>query len=239
MYRIALCDDNREFLEILNRKVKKYYRNKGVVIQCFDDSYLLMSLIEKDNIFDAYILDIEMQEYSGIQIAKMIKERSSSAAIVFLTAFNSYAVEACGMHIFRYVIKRDMEITLQDVLDDLFTYLEKQNGEKFYQIVNQRKCIRFFQREIVYITKDQKNAVFHKVNGREEYERITLQEAYRKLDNEKEMYFVDRSLIINLFYIRRVEKDFIEMHNGIKYYFNSHRINEIKKRISIYWGSVI
>ena len=77
------------------------------------------------------------------------------------------------------------------------------------------------------------------MDGREEYERITLQEAYRKLDNEKEMYFVDRSLIINLFYIRRVEKDFIEMHNGIKYYFNSHRINEIKKRISIYWGSVI
>ena len=29
------------------------------------------------------------------------------------------------------------------------------------------------------------------------------------------------------------------LSNGIKYYFNSHRINEIKKRISIYWGSVI
>lgn len=239
MYRIALCDDDREFLEILSEKVKKYYQNRDVVIQCFDDSYLLMSLIEKDNIFDAYILDIEMQEYSGIELAKRIKERSSSAAIVFLTAFNSYAVEVCGMHVFRYIIKKDMEITLQDVLDDLFTYLEKQNGEKFYQIVNQRKCIRFFQREIVYITKDQKNAVFHKVDGREEYERLTLQEVYRKLDNETEMYFADRSLIINLFYVQRVEKNFVEMQNGTKYYFNSQRINEVKKRISMYWGSMI
>ena len=45
--------------------------------------------------------------------------------------------------------------------------------------------------------------------------------------------------IINLFYVQRVEKNFVEMQNGTKYYFNSQRINEVKKRISMYWGSMI
>lgn len=239
MYRVALCDDDQKFLEMLEKKIKFYCKGQDVIIQSFNDSYMLMSLIESDVIFDAYILDIEMCDYSGIRLAQMIKERSKMSAIIFLTAYDSYAVKVCGMHVFRYVMKECMAKELPMVLEDLFVYFENQRGEKIYQIMNQRKCIRFFQREIVYITKAQKNAVFHKADGHEEYDRLTLNEVYRKLDNESEMYFADRGLIVNLFYVQRVEKNYIEMYNGMKFYFNISRINEIKRRVSVYWGNLL
>lgn len=95
MYRILLCDDDQEFLTLLEDKVKEYYRGKDVIVKSVDDSDILVTLIEKSQFFDAYILDIEMQEYSGIEIARMIKQHSKSAAIIFLTAFSVYAIEAC------------------------------------------------------------------------------------------------------------------------------------------------
>lgn len=221
MYRILLCDDDQEFLTLLEDKVKEYYRGKDVIVKSVDDSDILVTLIEKSQFFDAYILDIEMQEYSGIEIARMIKQHSKSAAIIFLTAFSVYAIEACGMYIFRYILKERLET------------------EKRYQIVNQRKCISFFQREIIYITKEQKNAVFHKVDGTEEYDRLTLREVYQKLANESEMCFADRGIIINLFHVCRVETDRVVLSNGEKFYFNSTQISDIKKKITLYWGNVI
>lgn len=239
MYRILLCDDNQDFLELLEGKVKEYYSEKDVMVKSISDSDILVTLIEKSQFFDAYILDIEMQEYSGIEIAQMIKKHSQSAAIIFLTAFSVYAVKACGMYIFRYILKEQLEMELPLVLDDLYKYLQHQVNEKKYQIINQRRCISFFQREIIYITKEQKNAVFHKTDGTKEYDRLTLQEVYRKLANESEMCFVDRGIIINLFHVCKVETTQVVLSNKEKIYFNSAQISKLKKKITLYWGNVI
>lgn len=239
MFRILLCDDNQDFLNILENRVRDYYSGKDVIVKTVNDSDILVTLIEKNQFFDAYFLDIEMQDYSGIEVARMIKQRSQSAAIIFLTAFSVYAIEACGMYIFRYILKERFETELPLVLDDLYKYLQCLVNGKRYQIVNQRKCLSFFQREIIYITKEQKNAVFHKVDGTKEYDRLTLREVYRKLANESEMCFADRSIIINLFHVRRVETDRVVLSNGEKIYFNSTQIGDIKKKITLYWGDVI
>lgn len=239
MYRILLCDDNQDFLNILEDRVRDYYSGKDVIVKTVNDSDILVTLIEKNQLFDAYFLDIEMQDYSGIEVARMIKQRSQSAAIIFLTAFSVYAVEACGMYIFRYVLKERFETELPLVLDDLYKYLQCLVNEKRYQIVNKRKCISFFQKEIIYITKEQKNAVFHKVDGTREYDRQTLREVYQKLANELEMCFVDRGIIINLFHVCRVETDRVVLSNGEKIYFNSAQISNIKRKITLYWGDII
>lgn len=223
----------------MENRVRDYYSGKDVIVKSVNDSDILVTLIEKKQFFDAYFLDIEMQDYSGIEVARMIKQHSQSAAIIFLTAFSIYAVEACGMYIFRYVLKERLEAELPLVLDDLYKYLQYQVNEKRYQIVNKRKCISFFQREIIYITKEQKNAVFHKTDGTKEYDRLTLREVYQKLANESEMCFADRGIIINLFHVCRVETNRIVLSNGEKIYFNSTQISDIKKKITLYWGNVI
>ena len=54
---------------------------------------------------DICILDIDMPEMDGITLAAKIKERQPDAAIIFLTGYAQYAVEAFAMHASGYLLK--------------------------------------------------------------------------------------------------------------------------------------
>lgn len=53
MFRIALCDDNREYLEMVKRKVERFCAEQAIQIELtvFDDSDILVNLTEKNHIF--------------------------------------------------------------------------------------------------------------------------------------------------------------------------------------------
>jgi hypothetical protein len=48
-YKIALCDDNQQYLEILSNKLESYGEKKGIdfIIHKFNDSTLLMEWTEE------------------------------------------------------------------------------------------------------------------------------------------------------------------------------------------------
>ena len=102
MYRIAISDDDKDFLDLLERRVQQYCEKRGLSIElrAFYDGEILLDQTEHERLFDAYLLDIEMGCHSGIDIARCIKKHSDMPLILFLTAFSEYAVEACRMDIF-------------------------------------------------------------------------------------------------------------------------------------------
>ena len=72
------------------------------------------------------------------------------------------------------MMKEDLDRELPRILDDLFSHLECLESHYFYVIQNQKRCIKFSHREVVYIYKDQKNAVFVMTDGRSLYESCLL-----------------------------------------------------------------
>lgn len=208
MYRIALCDDNQEYMELMAEQIRAYGETRGVSLRVdeFSDSDLLMDWIETKRTFDVYILDIEMPYHSGIDLARRAKEISHASYIIFLTAYDEFAIEACGMDIFRYVLKQSAYEKIDGVLDELFHHLKRLQDDHMYIIRNSRKFIRIPYRDILYIYKDQKNAVFVLADGRIEKERLSLQEVYQKIDagaKQHDMFFLDRGIILNLSHISR------------------------------------
>lgn len=241
MFRVALCDDDRRFLELLKERAEMFCVEKArnVKFSAFSDSDILMGMTERGEIFDAYILDIEMQDYSGIEIAEEIRKKSKMACIIFLTSHMKYAVGACGTGIFRYMMKEDLDRELPRILDDLFSHLECLESHYFYVIQNQKRCIKFSHREVVYIYKDQKNAVFVMTDGRNLYERTTLDRLYQALGSDEEIFFLDRGIILNLFHVRSVGDGNVRMDTGHEIPSSPGRIEELKRRIRTYWGKLI
>ncbi len=239
MYRIALCDNNKEYLEQLEDKIHRFCEdhNIDILLQSFDDSDMLVESIEDKKMYDAYILDIEMPRYSGMEIAKKIKEYLKTPFIVFLSAYKKYAIEACGLEIFRYIVKSQLDVQLSLVLDEMFVRLSQQQNNDVYIINNQRRYIKLPQSDIFYIYKKQKNAFFVMDNG-EEWERITLQEVYEKL-NPLYMVMIDRGLIINIQHIKRISENQIEIDGGYKVSTSQKHIVELKNLLNIYWGKII
>lgn len=240
MYRIVICDDDENCIKLTEEKVREYCEVHEIdaVITPLSDNDLLMEYIREKRMFDAYILDIQMRTYSGLDIARQINEVSEEAGIIFLSAYSAYAVEACGMNVVRYVLKEQMDKELPLALDGLFKRLESPGGGKEYVISSQRKYVKLAQRDILYLYKEQKNVVFVLKDGREERERTTLQEVYEKLDHA-EMFWLDRGVILNLYHVRRVTEDRVEMTDGHMLVTNQAHAADLKRKLHDRWRSML
>ena len=58
-----------------------------------------------DETADVALLDIDMPEMNGIALAVELKSRCPDTAIIFLTGYSEYAVEAFAMHASGYLLK--------------------------------------------------------------------------------------------------------------------------------------
>ena len=59
----------------------------------------------RDNPADIALLDIDMPDMNGLVLAAKIKEINPDCAIIFLTAYSEYAVDAFTMHASGYLMK--------------------------------------------------------------------------------------------------------------------------------------
>lgn len=240
MYKIAICDDNSDYLEFVKHKISFYCSQKHipVILDAYSDSDQLGEIAEEKNLYDAYILDIEMPLLSGIDIANKIKIYSPNSYIIFLTAFESYAVKACDINVLGYILKDTINEELDGILKKLFFYLDSLANDSLYIINNQRRYIKLLQKDIIYIYKKQKNVIFVMKNSNEEQDRISLQNVITKL-NSQDMYLLDRCIILNLRYVQKIVDDKIFMFGDHMLITTKKHIIELKEQLLLYWRNYI
>lgn len=114
--KIAAVDDEAHALERFARMVS----DKSDLDLCglFETGQQLLDYLE-DNPLDAVFLDIEMPEMNGIMLSEQVLELHENIDIVFVTAFNQYAVEAFEVHALDYILKPLTEERLQKSLSRL------------------------------------------------------------------------------------------------------------------------
>lgn len=238
MYRIAICDDNKEFLNKAEQYVKGYAQKKGIAVEqtVYQNGGFLADDICSGIQYDIYILDIEMPEITGTDIVKMIRARSSEAIVIFVTAHLQYTLESFELEVFRYIPKSALEERLPGALQAAFLKLDSQDG-KYYLISNAKRSQKVFYKDILYVYKNEKNSNFVLRNGEEIYVRESLFEVYRKLP-EKEFMQTDRCYIVNLSQIQKVDSvnGRLFLQNKIELDISKSRIQEVKKRVNQFWG---
>ena len=78
-----------------------------------------LKVLESDTKYDIAFLDIEMPGINGIQLAKKLKAINPLIKIIFVTAYNDYALEAYRMHASGYVTKPVNEVKIKEEIDEL------------------------------------------------------------------------------------------------------------------------
>jgi DNA-binding LytR/AlgR family response regulator len=105
MYKIAICDDNKQALEIAGSMVGKVLEEageKGFLINCYSSGKLLLE--DKDD-YHIFILDIKMPDMDGLTLAKEIRQDNPLSVILFLTNYEAYMKESFYVEPFRYLSK--------------------------------------------------------------------------------------------------------------------------------------
>ena len=134
---ILLVDDEELQLTRLTESVKKILPTDEVFsytnpLQALEDN--------KDKQIDIAFLDIEMPELNGIMLAKKLKAINPKINIIFVTAYDNYALEAYKMHASGYVSKPVNENKIKKEIEGLRYQVEITPTKKL-----QIKCFGNFE----------------------------------------------------------------------------------------------
>lgn len=102
--KIVILDDEPEFSKILDKKIKTYCARKDLLYDCqiFSSS---KTLLEDDlSSIQVAFLDIDMPEFNGLDVAKVLHQRYPEMILVFVTSFIKYAPSGYKVNAFRYSV---------------------------------------------------------------------------------------------------------------------------------------
>jgi two-component system response regulator AgrA len=115
----------------------------------------LKSIIEDNSTRKVYIMDIELEtKNSGIEIAKMIREKDWESEIIFITSHDKmFETVYRGVYqVFNFIEKfYDMERRLENDIELIF---QKNFDNKMLSVSNRNVDLQIFYRSITHITRD-------------------------------------------------------------------------------------
>ncbi|MDD5948937.1 MAG: response regulator [Lachnospiraceae bacterium] len=100
--RVIYVDDENTLLENFRLTVEGIARVDS--LNLFRKSEEVLKWVE-ENPVDVAFLDIEMPVMNGIELAKRLKQIDENIRIVFVTAFDQYALQAFGVEAIGYLLK--------------------------------------------------------------------------------------------------------------------------------------
>ncbi len=172
---------------------------------------------------DLMFLDIQMPKISGIDVAhKMIKDEHIPL-IVFVTAFEEYAIKAFEVNAIDYILKPISKERLQkniekvinthklrkgdyeDKIEKLFKDLSKREVKKVNKIsiYDNGRLIPLDPNEIIYATVEERNTIIISTKGRFESNN-TLSQLEEKLASSN-FFRCHKSFLVNLDYIEEID----------------------------------
>ncbi len=209
-YKIAICDDINADRQYVLEMVNRWAASAGHAVHCNTftsaESFLFHYADESD--YDILLLDIEMGEMNGVDLAKNIRKINDSVQIVFITGFPDFIAEGYEVSALHYLMKPVSEEKLHAVLDKAASNLAK--AEKRLCVTFDRQTDYIPLSKITYI-EAQKQYIMIYTDGKAYRMKSSLADAERQLD---EYFFkCQRSFVVNLRYVKRIKSDCVVLKN--------------------------
>ncbi len=210
VYKMAICDDDRADIAYISSIVAKWSSNTHTLINI--DTFLsaeeFLFHYTEDKSYHILLLDIEMRQMNGVELAKNIRKSNKEIQIVFITGYMEYISDGYDVEALHYLMKPVKEDKLYDVL--LRALKKIRCNERSLLLSLQGQVVRVPLYEIMYLDV-QKNYVNIHSN-----ELITIKKTLSEVEKELDDSFfrAGRSYIVNLKFIKKVTKTDIYLKNG-------------------------
>ena len=200
MLEFIICDDDKLITEkaaktIVDVMMKNKLVYKTLIFHDYDNSF--MKLINKKECMRIYILDIEAPSRSGIDVARIIREKDMESIIIFLTGHDELGPA---------ILKKELWfLSFINKFEDSDNRLSK-SIKKALQMLNIQTKLHFEEKgiiynislnDILYITRDsidRKSVIKTEHNEYRTYK--TLVELLKLLDNR--FIQTHRACIVNM-----------------------------------------
>ena len=107
MYKIGICDDNQNDSEYLAELLQTWAKQSGysLNIETFLSAESFLFHYAEEKAYDILLLDIEMGEMDGVELAKRIRQENDTVQLVFITGYPDYIGEGYEVAALHYLMK--------------------------------------------------------------------------------------------------------------------------------------
>lgn len=242
MIKAVIVDDEPSAGEVLEILIKKYTSHIQICEVCTKIPQAIEA-IEKHKP-GIIFLDIELGSGSGFEILEHFSELKSR--VVFVTAYEHYAVKAIKHNAFDYILKPILPEELKQTIDKIFEDELENNpypniDELLKQLtntnnkiaINTRKGMEYFKEDDIVIIQGQGSySKLYLTNDKESLVTKKLKDFEEKI-NMNIFLRVHKSYIINLKHIVGVLKEdggYVEMNNKKKIPIsNTYKVETLKR----------
>lgn len=209
-YRIAICDDSQADADYIAVLVKAWAQTQEIkiLLESFSCAESFLFCYEDDKNFDILLLDIEMKQMNGVELAKKIRLANREIQIIFITGYNDYIADGYDVEALHYILKPVHREKLEAVLFRAREKLKKNAAALLFSLPDGTVRIPLY--EIRFAEVRSNYVTLHA--AQEVTVKMTLHALEKELDDS--FFRVGRSYIVNMRYIRKITKTEAVLEGG-------------------------
>lgn len=223
--KIAIIDDNLLFIDEFKKIIISRINHFNITNFTISSFLSPEKLITNIDSFDLLFIDIEINQYNGINICNQIRKINKKILIVFISSYTTYVFNSFTVAPFSYILKKNLKTTGISEIDRCLQFYVDEN--KFIEILSSGIKYSLSQKEIKIISKTNDKCFFHYKNKQFEA-RVNLKDILPKLSSH--FIQINKSEIINLNFISDINKDEIITNDQEKYYISRRKVKYVHEK---------
>lgn len=255
MIKAVIIEDEIGSVSVILQLLAEYASDKIQVLGVADTILTGLELIQthKPNVV---FMDIELRDGSSFQILEQIK--MVDFKIIFITAFDKYAIDAFRYSAMDYLLKPIDNQLFREAIDKIVTKALPINSQKQYQFLKEireqnvvdkiDKIALIEQNEIFFeplenivcLIASESYTIIHTASGKKYTMSKNLGHYQEILNPQANFYRIHYSTIVNIDYITKISKNEsnrqyrLEMKDGRMFDVSQRRVAEFKKMVDLF-----
>jgi len=229
---IAICDDEPTQIEYLQKVVRAWSNTTKhqVKLMTFPSAKAFLFEYSENKTFDILLLDIEMGEINGIELAKKLRSGHDNSQIIFITGYPDFISEGYEVAALHYLMKPVSETKLKEVLDRAAANISTK--EKSLVIDTDDGIMRITLSDIMAAEVLAHDITLHTTDGLIHI-RMSLNELISMLDNR----FVrcHRSSLVGLHHVKKITKTDVILDSDTAIPLSRRMYDEVNRQFIAYY----
>lgn len=162
MFRIAICDDDREFIRYLKEKILAVMKpdDKIDFWEFHSGEELLRGLYGRKEC-DILFLDVQLPRMDGYTVAKKFREKYNAAVLIFCSGVTFPTPESFKVTPYRYLLKQYSARQMEKELQEIAAYLIKKKEQPYIWGCFEKTRYRLSLDDILYLSIAKRGCTVH------------------------------------------------------------------------------
>ncbi|WP_315167946.1 LytTR family DNA-binding domain-containing protein [Metaclostridioides mangenotii] len=235
MYRLVICEDDLTQRDHLKKDIDKIFGEVSSQYEIYEYSSGEELIEAYTDGIDIYFLDIHMDELTGMDTARKLREKNDKSEIIFITSLVDYVQEGYEVRAYRYLLKPikfdELKEHILSCLDDIV-----KRQDNFMVIENKGNLVKILIDDILYIEVIKREITIH-TDDMVFLTKNSMKNIEKEL-GRYEFFRCHKSFLINIKKVEGINKESVKIGEDIVP-VSKHRLCEFRRLITLKLGDII